>query len=210
MAPLAEPIPPPPQLRSDRVGVRLARVRDAPALERLLQRNRTWLQEWEATHPDGGGAVPGTVSMRPTIRTMRSHMRMGAGVPFVVTYDDELVGQLSVSEVSGGALRSAQLGYWVSEHVAGRGVTPVAVALVIDYLMTDLGLHRVEICIRPENRASLRVVEKLEMRYEGRRAAYIHIGGAWRDHDAFAVVREDIPGGMLARLRARGRGSGSS
>lgn len=204
MAPLAGPIPTPEPQSEGLVTLRPLRSRDAPVLERLLRDNRAWLEEWEATRPSGGTAVPGSVSMKPTIRAMRGMMRIGAGVPFVIVYDDEVVGQLSISEISGGALCSAQLGYWVSEHVAGRGVTPTAVALSIDYLFRELGLHRVEICIRPENRASLRVVEKLGMRYEGRRAAYIHISGAWRDHDAFAVTREEVPAGMVAKLRHRG------
>ena len=56
-----------------------------------------------------------------------------------------------------------------------------------------------EICIRPENQASLRVVEKLGFRYEGLRRRFIHIAGDWRDHHAFALVREDVPEGVLAR-----------
>lgn len=99
-------------------------------------------------------------------------------------------------------MRSAQLGYWVSRHVAGQGITPVAVALAIDYLFQDLRLHRVEICIRPENAASLRVVAKLGLRYEGERQRYIHIAGDWCDHSCFAVTREEVPLGMLLRLGA--------
>ena len=56
-----------------------------------------------------------------------------------------------------------------------------------------------EICIRPENTASLRVVEKLGFRYEGLRRRYIHIDGDWRDHYCFAVVTEDVPDGVLRR-----------
>lgn len=130
-------------------------------------------------------------------------MRAGSSVPFVVLYKGEVVGQMSVSDIGGGALQSAQIGYWVSQHVAGRGITPIAVALTIDYLFSVLGLHRVEICIRPENAASLRVVEKLGLRYEGRRDAYIHIDGAWRDHDCFAVTRDEAQAGMLSRLTSR-------
>ncbi|MFV0433349.1 MAG: GNAT family N-acetyltransferase [Leucobacter sp.] len=186
------------------IVLRTVRLRDAEPLRRLLRDNRAWLQRWEATHPSGRGIVPGTVSLRPTIRSARRQMRLGCGVPFVIVVDDEIVGQLSVSEVSGGALQSAQLGYWVAEKVAGRGITPVAVALAIDYLLFGLGLHRVEVCVRPENAPSLRVVEKLSLRYEGRRNAYIHIDGGWRDHDCFAVTREEAGDGMLTRLqRAR-------
>lgn len=146
--------------------------------------------------------MPGTVPLRPVIKAMHRQRKLGSGVSFVVTYDGEVVGQLSVSEISGGAARTASIGYWVSQHVAGRGVTPTAVALAIDYLFSELRLHRVEICIRPENRASLRVVEKLRMRYEGMRERYIHIDGKWCDHECFAVTVEEVPRGMLARLGA--------
>lgn len=200
MAPLGRPIEDPGLLIAGPVALRVIHSVDAEPLRRLLAANRHWLQQWEATHPSGRGITPGSVSMKPTIRILRRQLRAGSGIPFVITYNGEVVGQLSVSEVSGGALQSAQIGYWVSEHVAGRGITPIAVALTIDHLFWALGLHRVEICIRPENVASLRVVEKLQLRYEGRRAAYIHIDGAWRDHESFAVTREDAPDGVLGRI----------
>jgi len=202
VSPLAQPIETPAPLVSGEVGIRAIRTRDARTLQRLLTENRTWLEQWEATYPGGGGAVPGSTPMRPVIRTLQRQQRDGSGITFVITYRGQVVGQLSLSDVSGGALRSASVGYWVSQEVAGRGITPVAVALAIDYAMTSLRLHRIEICIRPENAASLRVVEKLGMRAEGRRLAYIHIAGAWRDHDSFAVTSEEIPDGMLARLGA--------
>jgi [ribosomal protein S5]-alanine N-acetyltransferase len=61
--------------------------------------------------------------------------------------------------------------------------------------------HRMEICIRPENQPSLRVVEKLGFRYEGLRRRFIHINGDWRDHFAFALVAEEVPRGVLRRWR---------
>lgn len=139
--------------------------------------------------------------MRPVIASLRKQLRAGTGVAFVITYDGELVGQLSVAELSGGALQSSQIGYWVSQHMAGRGIAPTAVALAVDYVFAELGLHRIEVCIRPENVASLRVVEKLGLAYEGRRAAYIHIDGAWRDHDCFVVVRDAVPPQLTDFLR---------
>jgi ribosomal-protein-alanine N-acetyltransferase len=99
----------------------------------------------------------------------------------------------------GSSLASATIGYWIAEEFAGRNVTPISVALATDICFRELNLHRVEICIRPENRASLRVVEKLGFRYEGYRRRYIHIDGDWRDHYAFALVREDVPEGVLRR-----------
>ena len=79
---------------------------------------------------------------------------------------------------------------------------PTAVALATDHCFEAVGLHRVEINIRPENAASLRVVEKLGFRYEGIRERYLHIDGHWRDHATYALCAEEVPGGLLARWKA--------
>ncbi len=182
-------------LQHGAVSIRLVRSRDARTLQRLLMDNRSWLRPWEATNPDGLVSF----DMRLGIRRLLQQHREGAGVPYVMEYAGQVAGQLNVWGVARGSLGSATIGYWVAEEFAGRDITPISVALATDACFSDMGLHRVEICIRPENRASLRVVEKLGYRYEGLRRRYIHINGDWRDHYAFALVREDVPGGVLAR-----------
>lgn len=97
----------------------------------------------------------------------------------------------------------ASIGYWVDQRWAGRGIIPVAVALAADYCFDDLGLHRLEIAIRPENERSLRVVEKLGFRAEGVRPRFLHIDGDWRDHLIFALNAEEVPGGLLDRWESR-------
>jgi ribosomal-protein-alanine N-acetyltransferase len=121
-----------------------------------------------------------------------------------------LVGQLTVSSITWGSLRSANIGYWVDETVAGRGITPTAVALAVDHCFRAAGMHRIEICIRPENAASLRVVHKLGFRSEGLRRAYLHIDGDWRDHEAFALTAEEVPDGLLARWHVTLSSTGST
>lgn len=177
------------------IELRLIKTRDARVLQRELLENRSWLQRWEATVPNGVALF----DMRVSIRRLLQQYRDGGGYPFVMLYDGEIAGQLNVWGVARGSLSSATIGYWVSERFAGRGITPTAVAIATDACFTEYGLHRMEICIRPENAASLRVVQKLGFRYEGLRRRYIHIDGDWRDHYAFALTREEVPEGVLAR-----------
>jgi ribosomal-protein-alanine N-acetyltransferase len=136
------------------------------------------------------------------VRRLRSEARAGRTLPFVITYDGRLVGQITLGNITMGSLRSGYIGYWVDQAVAGRGVMPTAVALVCDHAMGPLGLHRVEVNIRPENVASRRVVDKLGFRYEGARPRYLHIDGDWRDHLSYALLAEEVPGGLLARWRS--------
>src|SRR3954451_3648083 len=184
-----------PTLRDGRITVRPIRLRDARPLERELLDNRGWLREWEATNPRG----PMSFDTRASIRALQANARSGQGLPFIVEVDGELAGQLNVSGIAYGSTSSASTGYWIAERFAGVGATPTAVALTTDYCFQQLGLHRMEICIRPENTKSLRVVEKLGFRYEGLRRRYIHINGDWRDHFCFGLVSEELSQGVLRR-----------
>ena len=181
--------------RHANVSIRLVRQRDARTLQQELLSNRAWLRPWEATSPDG----PVSFDMRTGVRRLLQQYRDGAGVPFVMEDDGELAGQLNVWGIARGSLASATIGYWVSERFAGRGITTTSVALATDVCFDEMRLHRMEICIRPENQASLRVVEKLGFRYEGLRRRFIHINGDWRDHFCFALTVEELPQGVLRR-----------
>jgi ribosomal-protein-alanine N-acetyltransferase len=78
----------------------------------------------------------------------------------------------------------------------------LAVALVCDHAFDQVGLHRLEADIRPENLPSQRLVERLGFQREGLLRRYLDIDGAWRDHLAYALLAEDVPGGVVSRWRA--------
>ena len=170
-------------------------MRDVKRLEALILGNRSWLRPWEATSPTG----PTSFDIKSMVRGLLKQLERSEGMPFVIEVDGEIVGQLNVSNILYGSVSSATLGYWIAPEAAGRGVTPTAVALVTDYFFNSVGLHRIEIDIRPENEASLRVVEKLGFRYEGLKERFIHINGSWRDHFVFALTAEEVPEGVLNR-----------
>ena len=187
----------PVELTEGAVGLRPLRRRDGRTWRRVRSVNAAWLGPWEASSPEP--APPrGYGEM---VRDLRHQAREGRALPFAIEVDGHLVGQLTVGGVMWGSLRSAHIGYWVDQRVAGRDIAPTAVALAVDHSLFTMGLHRIEVNIRPENTASLRVVAKLGFRDEGLRRRYLHIDGAWRDHRTFALTAEDVPGGLLARWR---------
>jgi ribosomal-protein-alanine N-acetyltransferase len=177
------------------VKLRIAKVRDSKVLERLILGNRDWLRPWEATNP----SAPNNFDVKAQLRGLLRQLDDQSGMPFVIELNGEVVGQLNVANILYGSVSSAVLGYWIAPEAAGQNVTPKAVALVTDYLFNVLNLHRVEIDIRPENKSSLRVVEKLGFRYEGLKRKYIHINGDWRDHYIFAITKEEVSEGLLNR-----------
>ncbi|HET6816517.1 MAG TPA: GNAT family protein [Mycobacteriales bacterium] len=197
----------PATLTEDRVMLRPLRLRDGPAWVEVRKANIDWLRPWEATPPGGPVVVSTSYAVFwAMVRGQRRQARRGGGLPFAVLYDGRLVGQLNIGGIVRGSLHSCHIGYWIDSRVAGRGIMTTAVAMATDHAFWAVGLHRVEINIRPENAASRRVVEKLGFREESLRRRFLHIDGEWRDHLSYALVREEVSGGLLARWR-RNRGS---
>ena len=188
----------PVELSHGDVGVRPLKRSDAGAWARLRRADVAWLAPWEATLPPGGGSAP--MSYRAMIGAQRRRARQGKAMPFAVTWKGEMVGQVTVNGIAWASARWGSIGYWISRRHAGHGITPVAVALVADHLLDTVGLHRVEISVRPENTASLRVVEKLGLDEVGLAREYLHIDGAWRDHRIFQALADDRQGRLLARV----------
>ena len=189
-------------LAHGQVGVRPLRARDCAAWVESRQRNLDWLTPWEGTAPAQRWASwadrHSPAVYAAMLRLFRREARAGRLLAFGITYDGRLVGQVTVGSIVRGAFDSGTVGYWVDSAVAGRGIAPIALALVVDHCLGPAGLHRVEANVRPENAASLRVLVKLGFRPEGRHARYLFIDGDWRDHLSFALTREDFPGGVLA------------
>jgi ribosomal-protein-alanine N-acetyltransferase len=190
----------PARLTSGGVTLRPLARSDRVAWREIRRRNAAWLRPWDATVP------PGTEASAPSygalVRRLHHNARQGRNLPFAIEVDGRFVGQLTVNNIVRGSAQFASMGYWIDQEYAGRGIVPRAVAMAIDHCFTAAGLHRVEICIRPENTNSLRVVEKLGLHEVGLAPRFLHIDGAWRDHRIFAVTAEECPGGMVARLDA--------
>lgn len=176
---------------------------------RIRSRSPLWFRRWDSTRPPE--SPEDVFTFGRLVRTLARRARAGQVLPWAVEYAPpgsrpRFVGQVTVSGITRGSAGWAQIGYWVDPEWAGRGIIPTAVALACDYCFA-IGLHRIEIAIRPENANSLAVVRKLGFRREGLRERYMHVNGEWRDHDMFVLTREEVVDSVLAAyLRRSGQG----
>ena len=119
----------------------------------------------------------------------------------------EFCGQLTIGNVTHGALRSAWIGYWVASAATGGGVATAALALGLDHCFGPVMLHRVEATVRPENAASRAVLAKVGFREEGLLRRYLEVDGAWRDHLLVAITVEELDGSAASALVRAGHAS---
>ena len=201
------PIPAGPlRVKAGVIGLRPIRMRDAAVWSRLRLADRAHLEPWEpATGMDW--ETRHAISSWPSICSgLRAEARKGRLLPYVIELDGRFVGQLTIGNVTHGALRSAWIGYWVASAVTGGGVATGALALGVDHCFSRVGLHRVEATVRPENAASRAVLAKVGFREEGLLRRYLDVDGAWRDHLLVAITVEELTSGSAtAALVKHGR-----
>lgn len=184
------------ELVGEKVILRPARYRDKAAWDEVRAENREWLAPWEATLPT---VIPGTPesefvskgrSFRSMVRALNREAAASRSFSFLIFSGETLVGQITMGGVIFGALRGAHIGYWIDRNHANKGLTTDAVNTLTRFGFEVLGLHRIEINVRPENDASCRVAEKAGYIFEGDRPKFLHISGAWRDHKCFVKVND--------------------
>ena len=66
-----------------------------------------------------------------------------------------------------------------------------SVRSIIPFVFDVLNLHRLEAACLPDNRPSMRVLERSGFRREGLARSYLKINNKWQDHIVYALVDND-------------------
>ncbi len=90
--------------------------------------------------------------------------------------DKKLIGIINTS-IPHRINRRVELGYTISRAYWGQGFATEAVKALIDFGFDKINLVRIEAVVLPENLASVRVLEKSGMRFEG----ILHSYQIWRN-----------------------------
>jgi ribosomal-protein-alanine N-acetyltransferase len=123
---------------------------------------------------------------------MRERERqLGSGFGFGIFVEGRFAGEITLSSIQRGPFQNGSIGYWIDEELAGSGLIPEAVVVVLQFAFETLRLHRIEVAIIPRNVASRRVVEKLGLRTEGVALGFLEINGEWEDHLRYAMTSEE-------------------
>lgn len=179
-------------LRGERVTLRPLVVGDFAQWQVVRIANRDWLAKWEPTQLHA--AVEGVETRSGFLARCRARERerqLGTGYGYGIFLGRRFSGEINLSGVQRGPFQSGSVGYWIDEAVAGQGLVPEAMTLLLRYAFEDLCLHRVQVAIIPRNAASRRVVEKLGLREEGLAVGYLEINGVWEDHLRFAITAQE-------------------
>jgi ribosomal-protein-serine acetyltransferase len=168
----------------DEVELQTVTEGDAVELFALTDRNREYLRRW-LPWVDGTRSVADT---RAFIERSLEQVRREQGFQCCIRFRGELVGVIGfvyVDEANG----RAEIGYWISEAVQGRGIMTRAVGALVRFAFESLGLNRVEIRADVDNRRSRAIPERLGFVQEAVLREGAITSGRYIDLAMYALLR---------------------
>lgn len=183
------------KLLTDRTVVRCYDPKDAPLVQESVVRNKAHLA------PFMGWALREPITIDERVNQLRNFRgRFDLEDDFfygIFAPDGSFLGSTGLHPRCGP--RGIEIGYWIDQAHAGRGIITEVAAALAKHALLDLGLERVEIHCDPENHPSNRIAEKLGFTREGvLRRRFPYTEHVLRDVVHWTLFRDDV--GRAARV----------
>lgn len=156
----------------------------------LRRANQDFLSPWEPLWDDNHLS---RASYKARLSRFKKMVSAGEGFPFHVFQetDNRLIGACNLTHIQRGISQKVQLGYWVGQAHSRQGYARASVRAACAFCFDELGLHRIEAAVRPENLPSINLLEALGFQPEGVARDYLKINGSWCDHAIYARISSD-------------------
>lgn len=173
----------------DGIEMRPFQPEDAETLIDLITQNRERLDRWMRwTAP-----VKTLEDAQGLIRQFTERLENDRGFHVGLWVDGQLAGGIACYPINH-ENRSTEIGYWLGEEYVGRGLVTRSCRVVIDDLIRNENVHRIEIQAVSNNYPSRAVAERLGFTFEGIRREFIWITDAFKDHALYSLLDHEWQG----------------
>ncbi len=101
---------------------------------------------------------------------------------------NHIIGTVSYRNIMRPIYESCTIGYKMDRNFINKGYCSEAISATLPLITKELGIHRFEALILPDNNPSIHMVEKLGFKYEGLLRDKIIINGERLDHCMYSYL----------------------
>jgi len=126
------------------------------------------------------------------IRRRKKLSKKGESLPLVILFKGDLAGFCRIIEVSK-KHQKAELGYFVLDGFRKKGIASAVASALVDFCFNNLNLNRVELCIDPSNKSSIKLAKKLGFTLEGtlRQSFYSEVNNKLIDDQIWSMLKSE-------------------
>lgn len=168
------------------IELRLLEERHAPMVYARIDRDRDFLRQW-LPFIDATIAEDDTLSfIRASLEQFSSNEGFAAGI----WSGAEFIGVIGTRKIDW-LNRKVEVGYWMGQEFQGQGIMTDTCRVVVNYLLMELDLNRVEIQCATRNTRSAAIPRRLNFKLEGTRREAEMVNGNFLDLLVFGMLRRD-------------------
>ncbi|UNE35335.1 GNAT family N-acetyltransferase [Vermiphilus pyriformis] len=154
----------PQKIYTPRLLIRAPQIDDGIALNQAINESFSVLSQWMdwATH------MPTLEESELNVRASYADWIMRKNLPFFIfsTQDNTLVGATGLHHIDW-SIPKFETGYWIRSTYQNQGIITEAVNALMYFTFIQLHAQRVEIRCDQDNKASIRIAQKLNFTLEG-------------------------------------------
>jgi ribosomal-protein-alanine N-acetyltransferase len=169
------------------LAIRPVVAADAAALLRFELEHRAHFERWVNARDPAFYSAQGVEAAIAAAEAARTGDH---AFQYLIVEGERIVGRVNLTAVRRTHFQCAELGYRIGEHDGGRGIASRAVALCLEQAFGIHDLRRIEAVARPENKGSIRVLERNGFVQFGHSRRSFELGGQWFDRLLFERHRD--------------------
>jgi [ribosomal protein S5]-alanine N-acetyltransferase len=174
-----------PKIQGLHINLRELSGDDVPDITRLMTRKIAKFL-WEIPYPyTRENALEFVNSSKRSFKSLEA-------VNFVIEYKSHLeahkkvIGTISLKNINL-TTKVSHIGYWLGEQYWGMGLGTESVCLVINYAFSAIELEKICAFVYPDNKSSIRVLEKSGFKIGGQVNEYHKITGTYRNSLIYVI-----------------------
>jgi len=107
---------------------------------------------------------------------------------FLKEQPDTIIGTVSFQNVTRSIFQCCSMGYKVDKNYQQQGYAYEAISALLPIIAQEMGMHRIEAFVSPDNTPSIGLLEKVGFTYEGIRHSCIYLHSNWTDHLQYSFI----------------------
>lgn len=167
----------------DDIVLRIKKPEYAKEFYTLIQVQRDYLAEWLPWVKYVTSPAAQEVSLTGFYNETMAHNAYETAI----FYKNELAGSLGFNEISQ-LNKQADIGYWLSADLQGKGIVTKSVEKLIDFGFTELGLHKITLLAAVENMPSNAVAKRVGMKLEATLKDQILLDSGYHDVNFYSLL----------------------
>lgn len=109
---------------------------------------------------------------------------------FAIEINGEAVGSIGIFPQADIHMKSAEIGYWLSEKYWGKGIMAKAIAEIAEYGFNTFDIVRIYARPFSTNKGSQRALEKAGFKQEARLEKALYKNGEYMDELIYSIIKE--------------------